>query len=406
MKRQIKTYLSLFFLVIIQGGILSLGIKSKNSVSTETSTATNHNDNLIDAVKSRDCTEINEGIKDIVNVVAHNEETQHNENPTCTHDCRNEKQIMAVNWRIIPQTHHKCLKFHDIGVNPEGHIVTIGSNGKLYEYLFDLDHFELIEGDFDLYNLRRVDIGYDGLIYVVNYSGDTYYLSCNRYWAKLPGCAIDIGTGRGGEVVKIGCDGYCDDLENKENCPIHSEDVNSIIEKKSPHIYKLHCKCDCRCCRRRCNVFIKHVFTCEKDIDRKCYWIKYPVGPTCYHHKHYPMDFTRIDVNANGHPMVIGVCEIHSIKYYYLYQMIGNHENVFKTVVDKTTHKLSDLCGDNYGNILYIRNHKAYIYDKDYSKLIGFLNDDATNISCGPYGLPTVTTKKCCLKTTTKVGYN
>lgn len=405
MRRQIQIYLTLFLLAILQGNLLSVAVKSKNLLSSTTKHVENegNDDNEVDVKKLEECNDINKGLKDIAEVVSDNPDTEDNENPKCTNNCKDPNQKIDLDWTQIPKD--KCLKFHDVGVSSEGFIVGIGANGKLYEYVYDLDYFLLIEGDFELYNLRRVDVGYDGLIYVINYSGDTYYLNCNRYWIKLPGCAIDIGTGRGDEVVKIGCDGYCDHLQNDGDCP---NIITNIVEKSSPHIYKLICRCDCRCRRRRCFIFVKHVFTCEKDIDRLCYWIKYPVGPTCKKNGiKYPMEFTRIDVNANGYPMVIGFCEEYSKTYYYIFQMIGNNDNVFKTVVDKADKPIQDLCGDNYGNIFFIKDNYVYIYDKDGNfKIYGGSTEKATNISCGPYALPTITTDKCCMETTTKVGYN
>jgi hypothetical protein len=391
-----KIYLSIFAFAILQSNFLALEIKS-NSLKK-------HNGEELVVNNEKECKNIDQNIKDLAEVVAKNEPEEKDNPPSLTGNI-DPKQKQDHKWTIIgPKKNGKCLKFHDVGVNSEGHIVAIGANGKLYEYLYDLDEFKYVQGNFDLHNLRRVDIGYDGIIYVVSISGDTYYLSCSGHWIKLPGCAIDIGTGRGDEVAKIGCDDYCEGLDDKDNCP---SKPNDIVDKKSPHIYRLICHCKCKCCRHRCNIFIKHHFKCHKDNDRKCYWIKYPEGPVYKkNNKYYPCEFSRIDVNANGYPMVIAHCGNKT----KIYQMIGNEKNVFLEVREfNNDKKITDLCGDNYGNIFYIKDHHVYLYNQDsnYDVLIGGADHDAgLNISCGPYAQPTVTDKKCCLKTTTKVGYN
>lgn len=331
-------------------------------------------------------------------------------NPQNTSGCRDANQKVGHDWTNIPAS--CALKFNDLGVNSEGGIVAIGVNGLLYFYNFDFDDFEQIQGNFHLYGLRRVDFGYDGLIYVVNYSGDTYYLSCNRYWVKLPGCAIDIGTGRGDEVAKIGCNDYCETPESAE-CPTGLTDT---IDSSSPNVYKLHCDCDCRCCRRRCNIFVKHVFTCDKDIDRKCYWIKYPYGPTWTDStpETHLCHFTRVDMNSSGHPIVAAICgDSGTADRHRIYQFVGGHVNVWKEIFKgaDAAKSVKDICGDNLGNVFYIHDDKVYIYNSDNGDvdITAGLTTTPTpgeNISCGPYAQPTITDNLCCMYTTTKLGYN
>jgi len=410
MKNQMKFFIALFALAFFCSSVFSAKMKieakveakSESEAKTETQDADNHEHE--DEV---DCDEVNKEITKSNSVLKSNspKDIPH---PKCTKGCRNPWQNKNHRWTRIPQR-RECLKFHDVGVNSQGVIVVVGADGKLYYYNFDMDTMEEIEGDHEISKIRRVDIGYDGLIYIVTISGDTYYLTCSRYWVKLDGCAIDIGTGRGDEVVKIGCNDYCEDLEDAKCI----RKAKYRVEKKSPHIYKLHCDCICKCCRRRCNLFVKHVFTCEgngdigKGIDRKCYWIKYPAGPVYKKDgKFYLCDFHRIDVNSNGYPMVAATCGNRN----YLYQMIGDDKNVFVKIFyggNGYYNKIVDLCGDNLGNIFYIFRNRVYIYSTRYSyvSILG-MTIAGDNISCGPYAQPTITDKDCCLWTTTKVRYN
>ena len=329
--------------------------------------------------------------------------------PRIVDNARDPLQVKDHEWTRIDETSNNCPQFHDLGVNSEGFIVAIGANGLLYQYNFDLDTFTEIEGDFHLNRLRRVDIGYDGYIYVVNRSGDTYYLNCNGEWIKLPGCAIDIGTGRGDEVAKIGCNDICETLTPDIACVLSTIDD---IETSSPHMYKLHCDCECTCCRKRCNRFLKKdIASCncddkDKKNDRKCYWIKYPYGPVWDDNNVYkPCLFERIDVNSNGYPMVTAKCGLRS----KIYQFTGGDLNVYNQVLDVAySLKVKDLCGDNLGNIFYIQDEKVYVYN-NLNGDIQVLTPNFTpgnNISCGPYAQPTVTSDECCMYTTTKVGYN
>lgn len=419
MRNQMKFYLALLAVILLQGSIFSITLKESESLKlnleTETETGVKDNDVKFDEhiLSEEEKVECKEGIKDIAEVNVNNDPPGM-PFPINTKKCRDPKQKKSHTWTVMGVCADN--KFHDVGVNSEGAIVAIGADGKLYWYEYDMNTFEIIEGDFELQRLRRVDIGYDGLIYVVNWSGDTYYLSCTRYWVKLPGCAIDIGTGRGDEVVKIGCNDYCEPLGTGP-CPLLDPTNPCFLDVESPYVYRLICKCDCRCCKRRCNIFVKHVFTCEKDIDRECYWLKYPNGPSYKNsNKYYLCTFARIDANSSGYPMVLGRCNKHLIiNYNKIWQMVGGDRNVYNNIVTVTgSSGLRDLCGDNYGNIIYIKrtslsldSGKVYIYNSSGADvLIGGNVKVGFNISCGPYAQPTVTDRYCCLWTTSKVGYN
>ena len=302
--------------------------------------------------------------------------------------------------------------YTDIAVNSEGQIVTIGIDGSLLEYKFATDEWEEIKGDIDISNLYRVDVGYDGIIYVVTRCGDTYYLTCDRKWIKLPGCAIDIGAGRGDEIYKIGCHkdksmtNYCKKGETSDK-----------IDDESPFVFRLICKCDCRCCRRGCKKFVKFTPTCEHDLEKKqCFWLKLPNNLTKKSEvrdsngltasKIDFIEFTRIDVDFSGFPIVTDEKNI--------YKFVGGDKNVFKKVfdLDNKDETINDIAGDNYGNIFFITNKNSYILVRgkdDYEKaepLNKSKSYSGFNISVGPYAQPTFTDSDCHIKTTAKQIYN
>lgn len=401
-KNQIKLYLAIFAIALLCTNIYSAKLKTEAMVEAKTETETTQISPKGDEV---DCDEVNEQLGEN-NLIIKDTPIP---TPQCVTKCRDPNQIRKHVWTRIQSD---CKnKFHDVGVSSQGAIVGVGTNGLLYFYEFDLDKFTEIggEGDQEVKRLRRVDIGYDGLIYVVNLAGDTYYLNCKRYWTKLPGCAIDIGTGRGDEVAKIGCNDYCIDPEDSPCQLVEKERV----ETESQHLYKLHCDCECKCCHRRCNIFVKFVYDCnDKGVDRTCYWIKYPDGPTYLDKKknRRPCLFTRIDVNSSGYPVVVAKCGVN----YKIYQMYGNDLNVYAEILNNKKVKINDVCGDNLGNIFYITDTQVFVYNRlngdvalDLTKAEGKGNiKPGKNISCGPYAQPTITEKDCCMRTTSKVGYN
>jgi hypothetical protein len=416
MRNQMKFYLALLAVILLQGTIFSVSLKESESLKanleagskTETENKTELKDpgnHDLDDLNNVGC------LNDIPEsgLVSQNNPPTTDGTQICTTNCRHPSQFVFPNYTRIGNCGRD--KFNDVGVNSEGVIVAIGTDGKLYLYQFDLNIFEEIQGDFRLHNLRRVDIGYDGLIYVVNYSGDTYYLSCNRYWVKLPGCAIDISAGRGHEVNKIGCNDYCDPLGSHAcNLPSESNPNPCPIENESPYTYKLICKCDCRCCRRKCNLFVKYTLCdCKKkDIDRECYWLKYPNGPVYYDVTWKLCTFSRIDTHNSGYPTVIGQCN----NVNKLWQFIGSGVNRY-TELRSGNRKFRDVCSDNLGNIFYILNNTPiastslatiYIYRTGNSS-DGFVtaNSVGYNLSCGPYAQVTYTEDNCCMKTNSKI---
>jgi len=289
------------------------------------------------------------------------------------------------------------LCFSDLGVNSEGIIVAIGLDGELYEYAFADGVFIVIKTDFEISNLWRVDINYDGIIYVVTRCGDTYYLDCERRWVKLPGCAIDIGAGRSGEIFKLGC-------EKPETCT--APNVFGTGKPSSAHVYKLICSCNCKCCDRRCKVFIKkyEYKTCEPAEKRICYWIHLPNDIIGYNGQ--PKKYTRIDAKFTGFPIVTDGDRT-------IWEFIGGDENKFKQIYQAPIlfSDINDIASDNDGNDFYCTNYACYIVkgpSSEYRITDHNLNfKGATDVSVGPFGMISFihdNDKK--MYTVAKVGFN
>jgi hypothetical protein len=285
--------------------------------------------------------------------------------------------------------------FSDLGVNPEGIIIAVGLDNELYEYAFAEDVFVSMEVEYEISNMWRVDINYDGIIYVITRCGDTYYLDCERRWVKLPGCAIDIGAGRSGEIYKIGC-------EKPEECKASTFPV----KPSSPFVFKLICICTCKCCCRRCKFFIKkyHYKTCEPAEKRFCYWINLPndvkdtFGNT--------VKFTRIDAKFTGFPIVTDGLK-------RVYEFFGGDENKFKLIYTTPLNfsPINDIASDNDGNDFFSTKIASYIITGATSQTrivdTRSLFKGASDISVGPYGMITfigINDKK--MYTVSKLGFN
>jgi hypothetical protein len=266
--------------------------------------------------------------------------------------------------------------FSDLGVNSEGIIIGVGLDNNLYEYAFAENVFVALKTEYEISNLWRVDINYDGIIFVITRCGDTFYLDCKRRWVKLPGCAIDIGAGRSGEIYKIGCDSpsLC-------GAPIVP---GTSVRPSSPHVYKLICTCNCKCCDRRCKVFIKHYHykTCEPAEIRVCHWIKLPVLKV----GGVAVKFTRIDAKFTGHPITTDGDRT-------VYEFFGGDENVFKPIYQAPSifSDINDIASDNYGNDFYSTNFASYIITgaSSETRIVNSLglSRPASDISVGPYGM-------------------
>ena len=285
--------------------------------------------------------------------------------------------------------------FSDLGVNSEGIMIGVGLDNILYEYSFAEDVFVSMEVEYEVSSMWRVDINYDGIIYVITRCGDTYYLDCERRWVKLPGCAIDIGSGRSGEIFKIGC-------EKPEVCQAYT----ILAKPSSSLVFKLICTCNCKCCDRRCKAFIKkyHFITCEIAEKRICHWIKLPndikdsLG--------FPVEFTRIDAKFTGFPIVTdGLGRV--------YEFFGGDENKFKLIYTTPSvfSAINDIASDNDGNDFFSTNFASYIITSDISETrivdTNLLFKGASDISVGPYGMITfIGNTDNFMYTNSKLGFN
>jgi len=239
------------------------------------------------------------------------------------------------------------LKAKDIGVNSQGELYVVGADSKLYLYEFLTNSFIHIEGDFELSKIFRVDVSWEGIPYVITETGDTYYLSCDHKWMRLPGCSSDVGTGRGGEVFKTGC-------EEREN---------------GYGVYKLFCQTPVTCDYRGCLNFRKksNFAWTHTDSGRTCEWFRIDGNGV------------KIDVSPYGYPYVIDKTgEIN------LYDGM-----IWRKVSTKT--KAYDLTLSNEG-VLYYIGQDANIYksvNENEGKWIQ-LEGQGIAITAGPFGHPWV----------------
>lgn len=256
---------------------------------------------------------------------------------TTTKDLKN----LNVNW------YNTKLKGKDLGVNSQGDLYVVGLDGKLYKYEFLTDSWCLMEGDFELTRINRVDVNWDGMPYVTTDIGDTFFLGCDHKWTRLPGCATDIGIGRGGEVYKTGCD--------KRNTGFG--------------IYRLYCTCPTTCCYKGCQNWRKPCRFCwtHKSDDRKCEWFRIEGNGI------------KIDVAPSGNPYTIDVTGT----------ILSYDGTIWKKV--STPALAFDLGLSNEG-VLYFTGQDGKIY-KSVNESNGtweVLSGEADAITVGPYCQPWV----------------
>ena len=158
----------------------------------------------------------------------------------------------------------------DVGVGSQGQLYIVGLDKLLYMYDQITNYYYLVKADFILPGIVRVDTSYDGTPYVVTSAGGVFYLDCGDNWKKLPGCATDIGVGRGGEVYKTGCD----------------------AKNNGFAIYRLVCKCKAKSSTKSCRRYNKER---ESTESRSCDWFRFTGSGV------------RIDVAPSGWPYVIKV---------------------------------------------------------------------------------------------------
>ena len=270
--------------------------------------------------------------------------------------------------------------FSDLGVNPEGLIVTAGIQGGVFQFIFVQERFEEIQTDIRL-EISRLDIDNNGIIYAITKCGDTYYLTYNGKWIKLPGCGIDLGVGKEGVVFKIGCKKYSADLEILDNSN----------NKKSSEVYRLVCDNQKIC--TKCNLFVKRTFNCDKDENiGTCHWIRLPKFVTLENTKKIIPEFKRIDVNHLGYPVVTDGDNI--------YEYDGETSEYLKLFENTNKYNINDVTSDNYGNTLFVNENNTFIIKKGTSiakeieKLVEVEGEKTLlNISASAYAQPQLIVK-------------
>ena len=251
----------------------------------------------------------------------------------------------------------------DVGVGSEGDAYVVDRNGKLVKYRFLANVFEEIPGDKDLPTISKVDSDADGTPYVVLASGQTYYLDCYNRWIQLPGCATDIGVGRGGEVWKIGCD----------------------TRSGGYGIWKLHCQSKCKCTTERsCTRFRTNFITGGlSNDDRKCYWYRVEGGAS------------RIDVHPDGNPWVTTDTGL-----------VYGYDGVNWARIDGVLAK--DICVSNDGMPMVVgADNLVYaLHNAATSTWVSLSGSTAAAISCGPFSQPWIVDPNYNVKTAAKYNYN
>ena len=285
------------------------------------------------------------GADDLDSLIADNNNVSNKANNVSTNP-NNLKQTKTDKLRNVKVNWFNTkIKAKDLGVNSQGDLYIVGLDGKLYKYEFLSDTWCLMEGDFDLTRINRVDVNWDGMPYVTTDIGDTFFLGCDHKWTRLPGCATDIGIGRGGEVYKTGCD----------------------KRKTGFGIYKLYCTCPKTCCYKGCQNWknsCRFSWT-HKDDDRKCEWFRIEGNGI------------KIDVAPSGNPYTIDVTGT-------ILQYDGTN---WRKVVTPTL--AFDLTISNEGILFYTgQDGKIYKNVNESNGTWDILNGEADAISAGPFSQP------------------
>lgn len=253
---------------------------------------------------------------------------------------------------------------NDVGVSPEGDVYVVGTDEKLYQYNFLANTYTVVEGDKEIPSMNRVDVDADGTPYVVTSCGQIYYLSYNNNWVQLPGCATDIGVGRGGDVWKIGCD----------------------TRDGGFGIWKLFCKCtNCKSSCERSNIRFRPMhYLANLEVDKKkCFWYRVEGGAV------------KIDVHPDGNPWVVTNDGV-------LYGYDGVNWLRVNGILGR------DVTVSNEGMVLLAgTDANIYSLQNAANNLWVQLSGTAMNLSAGPFSQPWVTESTSNLVyTTAKTGYN
>lgn len=253
----------------------------------------------------------------------------------------------------------------DLSIGAEGDMYVVGEDSRLYIYNQPDNRLVPVEGDVDLVGIVEVATNYEGTPYVVTMSGETYFLSCENKWTRLPGCAKHIATGRGGEIFKISCE----------------ESTGGYM------IQRLFCKCACKCCSRGCKRYRQQGKICNpKDEETpSCYWFRNEGAGV------------QIAVSNNGWPYII-----------------NSFGNIFgydgSTWSQIGTQKAIDLSFSNDG-VLYVTGTDNVLYKVTDEKngVFKAINTDGLKVvdsSVGPFGLPAIISKDGYIYVSSKRAFN
>ena len=374
-----KTYLSIFAIFIILSSTLTLKTLKTNKMALSKSMGFLSNQEYKELFENLK----NEYKKDSSNYYTNQQFIIEHLDVPINYERKNVKCLDEVQKFTRAKTEFLKIGSHsysDLGVNPGGLVVTAGIDGGVYEFKFTEERFEEILTDIRL-EISRLDINYNGIIYAITKCGDTYYLTYNGKWIKLPGCAIDLGVGRAGEVLKIGCKKYSADLEI----------LNNSNHKKSSEVFRLVCDNQQIC--PKCKLFVKRTFNCDKDENiGTCHWIRLPKFVTLENTKKIIPEFKRIDVNPLGNPVVTDGDNI--------YEYDGEKSEYIKLFENTNKYNINDVTSDNYGNTLFVDGNNTFIIKKGTSvakeieKLVEEEGEKTLlNISASAYAQPQLIVK-------------
>jgi hypothetical protein len=92
----------------------------------------------------------------------------------------------------------------DVGVGADGTVWAAGVDGKAYRFNGDGLGWS---ADPAAANVAHIDVGPDGLAWVVTYDGGIWHDVAPGKWTKVPGAAVDVGVGADQSVWIVGPDG-------------------------------------------------------------------------------------------------------------------------------------------------------------------------------------------------------
>jgi hypothetical protein len=284
-----------------------------------------------------------------------------NQNPSCQY-------LGLVNF------FNTGLMAKDVAMSPEGFIMAVGVDGKLYKYNEKQNTYSEIKGKSQMNAFQRIALDPEAKPYLITTSGSIYYLDCNLNWVKLPGCARDIAISKNNEIWKIGCDAQDDGCDS---------------EQTNYGIWKLFCKSNEKCaCGKKCFTFRKDwVDRCDCDEAPTCEWIRISGHGV------------RIAVKPDGDPVVLD-------KEGQVYEKTEHGWVLREGVlgVDIATSNDGEIFVAGQQNFLFklIKNDDEDCEEKKWLKILG----NALALASGPYGELVTIDNSQKVYTSTKLGFN